>query len=222
MDIAIDQDRLAKLTLLRNGSHSPNDGDLICVMEAVAWVAHEPWSDAPHCVCPVIGAFMRSWNDGIADDDTRTRLLKPLIPRLINTRSTPEIEQRRAAMAADWLIRVYTPAWLRLAKLDKQADALAGLPEIADLAQCPSVIPTLTAVGQDAAAAGDAAWTAAWATARAAAGDAAWDAAWTAAWAAARAAAGVAAGDALSKTTSELQQSALALVERMIELTEAA
>jgi hypothetical protein len=39
---------------------------------------------------------------------------------------------------------------------------------------------------------------------------------------AALAAAGVAAGDALSKTTSELQQSALALVERMIELTEAA
>jgi hypothetical protein len=197
MNIISERLALLPTITLKSGGHSSFE-DGACAMEIASWLIGDKWSDAPPCVCPVLGAFMRSWNDGIADDDTRTRLLKPLIPRLINTRSTPEIEQRRAAMAADWLIRVYTPAWLRLAKLDKQADALAGLPEIADLAQCPSVMPTLTAAGQDAAAA------------------------WAAAWDAARAAARAAARDALSKTTSELQQSALALVERMIELTEAA
>jgi hypothetical protein len=99
-------------------------------------------------------------------------------------------------MAADWLIRVHTPAWLRLAKLDAHADALAALPEITDFAQCPSLMPTLNAAKQDADAAG------------AAAG--------AAARAAARAAAEAAARDALSTTRRELQQSALTLVARMI------
>jgi hypothetical protein len=123
-------------------------------------------------------------------------------------------------MAADWLIRVHTPAWLRLAKLDAHADALAALPEIADFAQCPSLMPTLNAAKQDADAARDAAWDAArdaaWDAARAAARDAARDAARAAARDAARDAAWDAAWDALSTTRRELQQSALTLVARMI------
>jgi hypothetical protein len=74
-------------------------------------------------------------------------------------------------------------------------------------------------------AARDAAWAAAWDAARDAARAAAWDAARDAARAAAGAAAraaawdaaGDAAGDALTPTRKELQQSALALVNRMIE-----
>ena len=61
-------------------------------------------------------------------------------------------------MAADWLIRVHTPAWLRLAKLNEQADLLASLPEITDFKNCPSLMPALTAVRKDADAAGAAAW----------------------------------------------------------------
>ncbi len=49
-------------------------------MEAAAFIAGEPWSDHPACVCPVIAAFMRSWNDGLSDKD-RNRLLLPLIPK---------------------------------------------------------------------------------------------------------------------------------------------
>ena len=211
--VQIDETRLAKIQSLYRGSHPKNGNGHVeaCAMEAVAFIAGEPWSDHPECVCPVIGAFMRAWNDGLADAE-RTALILPLVPRLVGTRSTKKIEQRRATMAADWLIRVHTPAWLRLAKLTEQADLLASLPEITDFKNCPSLMPALTAVKKDAAAARDAAWAAAWdaawaaawAAAGAAARDAAWAAAWDAAgaaardaaWAAAWAAAGAAARDA--------------------------
>ena len=211
----INESRLAEVATLSSGGHGGIDEGM-CVMEAVAYVAGEPWSDAPACACPVITAFMVSWNDSLPSNEDRDRLLKPLIPSIVGTRSTPEVEQRRATMAADWLIRVHTPAWLRAAKLESQAAALEALPEITDFSQCPSLMPTLEAVRKDSDAAraaaraaawdaaraaagdaaGDAAWAAAWAAAGAAAGDAAWDAARDAAWAAARAAAGAAAGDA--------------------------
>jgi hypothetical protein len=237
----IDPARLAQITTLAHGGHSP--GDQMCAMEAVAFVAGEPWSDQPKCACPVISSFMRAWNDSLPDAD-RTRLLLPLIPKLVGTRGDKALEIRRSLMAADWLVRVHTPAWLRLAKLDAQADLLERLPEITDMAQVPSIRGPLEAVRTDAAAAWDAAWAAAraaaWAAARAAAWDAAgaaagaaagdaagaaaWDAAgaaaWAAAraaaWAAARAAARAAAGAALAPTKEKLQASALELIERMI------
>jgi hypothetical protein len=205
----IDPERLGLIEVksLKSGCHEPTEGEM-CVMEAVAYVAGEPWSDSPQCACHVITVFMVSWNDSLPSDADRNRLLKPLIPLIVGTRSTKEVEQRRSLMAADWLIRVYTPAWLRAAKLEKQAELLEALPEITDMAQCPSLMPTLKAVQQDAdaarAAARDAAWDAArdaardaaWAAALAAAGDAAWGAAWDAVCAAARDAAWAAARDA--------------------------
>lgn len=102
----IDQARLAKVMQapLLHGAHQPNSK--MCVMEAVAYVAGLPWSDSPECVCPVIGAFMRNWNDSLSSDEDRNRLLKPLILTLLNTKSTPAIEERRSYMALDWLIRV--------------------------------------------------------------------------------------------------------------------
>ena len=198
MQTAIDTERLARVTNLASGDHL--DESAMCAMEAAAYIAGEPWSDHPECVCPVLGAFMRSWNDGLPSDAERNRLLLPLIPRLIGTRGSPALEQRRATMAADWLVRVHTPAWLRLAKLDTQAAALEALPEVVDFAKCQPLIPALEAArsasaaarAAASAAARAAALDAAWAAARAAAGDAALDAA----WAAASAAAWDAAGDA--------------------------
>ena len=173
-------DRLAAIVKLDHGAHN-NLRDGMCAMEAAAYVADEPWSDHPKCVCPVIGAFMRSWNDVLPDAE-RTALLLPLIPKIIGTRSDKATERRRATMAADWLIRVHTPAWLQLAGLTSQAEALRSLPEITDFAQCPSLMPTLNAVRADASAAWDAARAAAWDAAWAAARDAAWAAAWDAAF----------------------------------------
>ena len=160
-----------------------------------------PWSDHPECACPVLTAFMVNWNDVLPDDERQR--LKPYITRLVGTRSTKDVEARRSWMACDWLVRTFTPAWLRRAGLNDDAAALEALseltaPELVDAAMPAIKKARASARAWDAArdAAWAAAWAAAWDAARAAAGDAAWDAARDAAGAAARAAAWAAAWDA--------------------------
>ena len=179
--------------ILKSGLHLEQSREM-CIMEAVAYVAGEPWSDHPTCASPVISAFLRSYNDLVSDQVRQT--LKPFIPRLIGTAASESVERRRALMATDWMVRVHTPAWLRLAGLTADADALAGLPEITDTAQFPSIKAPLEAARSNANAAG------------AAAGAAAWDADWDAAWDAAR--------EKLVPTVLEIQASIPALIERMI------
>lgn len=184
---------------LRKGSHQRRE-DGVCAMEAAAWLAGEPHSDRPQCACPAIAAFVVAWNDALPSDEDRNRILKPFIPRLVGTRSTQAVKERRGYLALDWLIRVHTPAWLELRDdLKPHAASLRALDAIQDMA-------TAKAANKPVIAAGDAAWAAARAAAWAAARDAAWDAARDAARA------------ALAVTKRELQQSAKALVIRMIEV----
>jgi hypothetical protein len=186
--MTIAPDRLAELDglMLTKGAHSSWE-EGACVMEAVAYVAGEPFSDHPKCASPVIAAFLRSWNDDL-DDETRQRL-KPYIPRLVGTKGTKRQEEKRAWMATDWLARECAPAFLRLAGLTEHAEALEGLAALTTTKRAEKAQPTL-------AAAGDAAWAATRDAALAAAGDAAWAAAGDAARAATRDAALAAAGDA--------------------------
>jgi hypothetical protein len=194
-------ERAAKLEtiVLLAGSHEPPDNGAteMCALEAVAWLAGEDWGDSPSCACPVIAAFVRSWNDGISNDETRTRLLRPLVPKILGTRSTPAIEAKRRWMIADWEMRVRVPAFLRLMpSLAVHADALAAMPEIVGLDGLIAARELAQAAQKDADAAWDAAGAAAWDAAWDAAGAAARDAAGAAAWDAAGAAAGAAAWDA--------------------------
>ena len=192
---------------LESGSHATRE-EGVCAMEAVAWLAGEPHSDAPECASPVIAAFLRSWNDALPTDEGRQRLLLPLLPLAVDTRADDDTELWRSYMALDWLVRVHTVAWLRLAGLGDHAEALSGLAEITGPATMEKALPALntawSAAGAAAGDAGDAAWDAAWDAARAAARDAAWDAA------------GAAAGAALLPTVAELQDSAQDLVRRMV------
>lgn len=150
----IDADRLSKVKSLSRGSHTKNGNGHVdaCVMEAVAYIAGEEWSDYPKCACPVIGAFMRTWNDDLPDEE-RNALLLPLIPKLVGTKGSKKLEARRATMAADWYVRAATPAWLRLAGLDKHADTLAAFPEITSFAKTPAIRAALEAAKEDASAA---------------------------------------------------------------------
>jgi hypothetical protein len=224
---------------LKKGSHADRENG-VCAMEAAAWLAGEPHSDSPQCACPVIAAFVIAWNDALPSDAERNRLLKPLIPRLVGSRSTAKVQETRSYLALDWLVRVQTPAWLDLVEtLKPHAAALRALAAIQDRKSAKAAGHTVTAARSAASAARAAAGDAAWAAARAAAGDAAWaaagDAAWAAAWAAAmaaamaaagaaagdaaRAAAGAAAGAALKPTVEQLQASALDLIEKMLAVT---
>ena len=226
---------LDTITTLQKGAHEPHTG--MCMMEAVAHVAGEPWSDAPECVSPVIVRFCLAWNDGLPDDPTRTRLLAPLIPVVIGTRTTTADEQVRSWMALEWLVRIYTTAWLDLTpSLAAHAAALRALPPLLSdegVETCRPVIHAARAAvwGASRATAGPTEWAVEWAAARSAAGAAAGDAAWAAAvdatcdvawdvaedaagaaeWTAARAASWA----ALAPTIEHLQVSAVALVRAM-------
>jgi hypothetical protein len=184
------QERWAEIQALSLASGSHNeDQDAYCVMEAVAYVAGESWSDHPECACPTLTSFMVSWNDGLPSDTERDRLLKPLIPQLVNTRVSDAVAERRSYLALDWLVRVHTPKWLDLVpSLHDRAKELRALPEISDMAGAAAAGKHVRLAQTDAAAA--------WDAARAAARDAAWAAAQDAAGAAAGAAARAAARDA--------------------------
>lgn len=177
-----------EINLARGAHKSPQHG--MCLLEAVAYIAGEPHSDRPRCVCPVLATFGRTWNDGLESDGERNRLLRPLLPRLIGTNAGRQVAEKRAWIALDWLIRVYWPAWMELTEaLRDHAAILRALPEQTSERE-------IVASKAEWEAAGDAAWDSPWD----AAGDAEWDAAWTSEWEAAGgaawAAAGATAGDA--------------------------
>ena len=195
----VNLDRLATLPPLAKGAHD-FDAGAACMMEAAAYVAGEPWSDRPVCVCPVIAAFARNLNDAMPDDTTRDTLLRPLIPLVIGTRGGPDAERRRSFIAADFAVREAAPIALRAAGLGSHADTLAELPRVID---------TQTATAATAAAD---AYAAAYATAAAYAADAAYAAtAATAAYAATAAA--TTAADAATATW----QAAADCLRRMCE-----
>ncbi len=173
------QDRLAQVnarSLLPFGHDNFESG--MCVMEAVSYVAGEPWSDMPLCACPVITAFCVSWNDSLPSDAERDRLLKPFIPLIVGTRSSAAIEARRSYMALDWMIRVFTPKWLDLVPaLRRHAETLRGLDAIVDVTGLVAIGERVAAVNNAISAAANtvprnAALVAAGAAALGAAGDA--------------------------------------------------
>jgi hypothetical protein len=194
--------RKLKPISLKHGSHSsPEDG--MCALEAIAYVAEEPFGDHPACVCPVIAAFLRSWNDGMPTDDDRDRLLKPLLPLVIGTADPAKVDTR-AFLAIDWVVRQFAPTWLDLVPaLKVHAEALRKQAEITSWEGLIAATPILVDSRKSSTAPLAAAWAAAWA--------AALDAALAAALDAARAAP----LDALKPTTAALQDSAADLVRRM-------
>jgi len=116
-------DPLDELVLSR-GSHN-NLAEGVCLLEACAWVAGEPWSDRPRCVSPVLAVLGQSLNDAFPHEPRQH--LKRFIPRLLNTAGDGQ-DRARGFLALDWLLQVYAPAWLRLVpELEEDADRLAGL-----------------------------------------------------------------------------------------------
>ena len=92
---AITLDRLR----LQPGSHrSPHDG--VCVVELASALAGERFSDRPRCVCEVIAAFLRAWNDraGYAD---RQRLA-PYAMRIVGTRGSRAVTASRRDACLIW------------------------------------------------------------------------------------------------------------------------
>ena len=113
---------------LKSGGHD-NFAEGSCLLEAVSYIAGEPWSDHPACVSPVLGAYGRRLNDRLNNEDRQK--LKPFIPRLIGTAGDGQ-DEARGYLAADWAIRVVTPRWLDAAGLTVPAAELRALQPIVD------------------------------------------------------------------------------------------
>src|SRR5919109_5185322 len=79
--------------LARGRHRSPRLG--ACVMELASMLAGEPFSDRPATASPVIGAFLRTYNDGI--DDERRQDLYPLAALIVGTAAGRRVEDERAS-----------------------------------------------------------------------------------------------------------------------------
>jgi hypothetical protein len=238
---------LTAITLAKGGHDGDCENPERCLFEWYNWLTRQQHTDScPPGVSPVLHVYGMRLNDCLPDD--RRQELKRFLPngadRLAGTAGDGK-DETRSLIALDWLIRIFLPAWLDLARLDDAAAAVRALSRIDGMDAAQLAGPVVHAAGAAAwdaagAAARAAAWDAAGAAARAAAGaaagaaardaagaaarDAAGDAARAAARAAARdaarAAARAAARDAaravLAPVVTELQESAIALYDVLI------
>jgi hypothetical protein len=116
---------------LSKGKHaSPDDG--ACVMELASMLAGEPFSDHPASVCPVIGSFLRAYNDSI--DDDRRQDLYAYAAQVVGSRASINVQRERAERLADWAFEMQRRHWtsrylplarLRMASLRRQPSAHA-------------------------------------------------------------------------------------------------
>jgi hypothetical protein len=84
---------------LSRGRHQgPEQG--ACVMELASMLAGEPFSDHPRSACPVIGAFLRAYNDGLPDD--RRQDLYSYAAKVVGTASTRKTRRARARLCLEW------------------------------------------------------------------------------------------------------------------------
>jgi hypothetical protein len=87
------------VTLSRGKHATPSSG--ACVMELASMLAGEDFSDRPASVCPVIAAFLRSYNDAV--DDHRRQDLYGYASSAVGTRATMDVTRARAIRCLDEL-----------------------------------------------------------------------------------------------------------------------
>jgi hypothetical protein len=77
---------------LARGRHAtPQAG--VCAMELASMLAHEPFSDRSPSISPTIGAFLRTYNDGL--DDERRQDLYAVAAAVVGSAGRRSTERRR-------------------------------------------------------------------------------------------------------------------------------
>jgi hypothetical protein len=86
-------------TKLSAGRHAgPAHG--ACVMELASMLAGETFTDHPRSTCPVIGTFLRDYNDRI--DDRRRQDLYAYAARVVGSRGNRKLRRERGALLRAW------------------------------------------------------------------------------------------------------------------------
>jgi hypothetical protein len=65
----------------------------VCVMELASMLANEPFSDRARSISPTIGAFLRTYNDGV--DDVRRQDLYAVAAAIVGTAARRAVERER-------------------------------------------------------------------------------------------------------------------------------
>ena len=96
---------------LSKGKHtSPEEG--ACVMELASMLAGEAFTDHPASVCPVIGSFLRAYNDSL--DDRRRQDLYVYASKVVGSRGSALVQRIRADRLAEWATEMHRRRWTRL------------------------------------------------------------------------------------------------------------
>jgi hypothetical protein len=77
---------------LARGRHASQHAG-VCVMELASMLAHEPFSDRARSISPTIGAFLRTYNDGL--DDDRRQDLYPVAAAVVGSAARRAVERER-------------------------------------------------------------------------------------------------------------------------------
>src|SRR5262245_31140546 len=117
---------------LRQGKGTGKEGDRCAIQERRAWSNLDPASDAiPETDCRVCGRFLIRFQDAITDGEVRSRLCAPLLVKLVGSKGSKAVQERRRWIAVDWALREVAPFWLDFCpELTEHAAALRALPEI--------------------------------------------------------------------------------------------
>src|SRR5215210_679431 len=87
---------------LARGRHaSPAAG--VCAMELASMLAHEPFSDRSPSISPTIGAFLRTYNDGL--DDERRQDLYAVAAAVVGSARGRAAERKRVNACLAFALR---------------------------------------------------------------------------------------------------------------------
>ena len=74
-------------------------------------LAGESFTDHPACVCPVIGSFLRAYNDSVGDE--RRQDLYPYVSLVVGSVAPAEVERARAERLVGWSSENFRRRWAR-------------------------------------------------------------------------------------------------------------
>jgi hypothetical protein len=95
---------------LSKGKHSSAE-DGACVMELASMLAGESFTDHPASVCPVIGSFLRAYNDSV--DDARRQDLYAYASMVVGSRTSADVQRTRAEFLTAWSAHFRRNRWTR-------------------------------------------------------------------------------------------------------------
>ena len=87
---------------LARGRHNDQRAG-VCVMELASMLAHERFSDRAPSISPTIGAFLRTYNDGL--DDERRQDLYSISAAIIGTKARKKVERERVSLCLEFALR---------------------------------------------------------------------------------------------------------------------